>query len=82
MKSQGGLLVAAVRSLWVQPGTGPGPRHGGREMSKKGKRQPKPSEQRSNVKNPNNPEVEKARDHRANQLNPNHAPAKRGRQSS
>ena len=36
------------------------------------------NDQRSNVKNPNNPANKAARDNRANQLNPNHKPTKRG----
>lgn len=51
-------------------------------MSKKGSRPPVPNDQRSNVKNPNNPAYEKARDNRSNQLNPNHAATKRGRQTA
>jgi hypothetical protein len=35
-----------------------------------------PNDQRSNVKNPNNPAQKAAQDNRANQLNPNHAPTK------
>ena len=35
-----------------------------------------PNDQRSDVKNPNNPEHDAARDNRANQLNPNHAPTR------
>lgn len=41
-------------------------------------RTPKPNDQRSNVKNPNNPAFKSARDNRANQLNPNHRPTKGG----
>jgi len=36
------------------------------------KRQPTPNNQRSMVKNPNNPAYKAAQDNRANQLNPNH----------
>lgn len=43
------------------------------------KKQPTPNDQRSNVKNPNNPAFKKDQDNRANQLNPNHEPTKRGR---
>ena len=39
---------------------------------------PKPNDQRSNVKNPNNPDHKGARDNRSNQLNPNHLPTKGG----
>jgi hypothetical protein len=35
---------------------------------------PKPNDQRSNVKNPNNPAHKQDRDNRSNQGNPNHAP--------
>lgn len=35
-----------------------------------------PNDQRSDVKNPNNPAQKSAQDNRANQLNPNHAPTK------
>lgn len=42
------------------------------------KKIPSPNDQRSNVKNPNNPAHDAARDNRANQLNPNHAPSKGG----
>jgi hypothetical protein len=38
--------------------------------------QPKPNDQRSNVKNPNNPAHKQAGDNRANQMNPNHSPSK------
>lgn len=34
------------------------------------------NDQRSDVKNPNNPEHKSNRDNRANQLNPNHLPSK------
>ncbi|MBK8690954.1 MAG: hypothetical protein IPN17_01260 [Deltaproteobacteria bacterium] len=37
---------------------------------------PKPNDQRSNIKNPNNPAFQQNRDNRANQLNPQHAPTK------
>lgn len=37
---------------------------------------PTPNDQRSDVKNPNNPAHRAATDTRANQLNPNHAPTK------
>lgn len=37
---------------------------------------PTPNDQRSNVKNPNNPAHQADRDNRANQLNPNHLPSK------
>ena len=36
----------------------------------------KPSDQRSNVKNPNNPAHKSAVDNKANQKNPNHAASK------
>lgn len=39
---------------------------------------PTPNDQRSNVKNPNNPAHKANQDNRANQLNPNHAPTKGG----
>lgn len=39
---------------------------------------PSRNDQRSNVKNPNNPTHKTARDNRANQLNPNHKPTKGG----
>ena len=45
-------------------------------MSSK-KKPPSPNDQRSNVKNPNNPAFKKAQDNRANQLNPNHKPTKK-----
>jgi hypothetical protein len=38
--------------------------------------QPKPNDQRSNVKNPNNPAHKQAGDNRANQMNPKHSPSK------
>lgn len=37
---------------------------------------PTPNDQRSNVKNPNNPAHKANQDNRANQLNPNHQPTK------
>jgi len=37
---------------------------------------PTPNDQRSNVKNPNNPAHKAAGDNRSRQLNPNHAPTK------
>lgn len=37
---------------------------------------PTPNDQRSNVKNPNNPAHQSNQDNRANQLNPNHQPTK------
>lgn len=37
---------------------------------------PTPNDQRSDVKNPNNPANKSAQDNRANQLNPNHQPTK------
>ena len=40
------------------------------------KNTPRRNDQRSNVKNPNNPAHKAARDNRANQKNPNHAPTK------
>lgn len=43
-------------------------------------KQASPNDQRSNVKNPNNPAHKAARDNRANQKNPNHAPTKGGSQ--
>lgn len=43
------------------------------------KKTPRPNDQRSNVKNPNNPAHKADRDNRANQLNPNHSKTKRGR---
>lgn len=46
-------------------------------MSKKNT--PSRNDQRSNVKNPNNPAYKANRDNRSNQLNPNHTPTKRGR---
>jgi hypothetical protein len=42
------------------------------------KNAPTPNDQRSNVKNPNNPDHKGARDNRSNQLNPNHTPTKSG----
>ncbi len=42
------------------------------------KSKPSPNDQRSNVKNPNNPAHKAAGDNRANQKNPNHAPTKGG----
>lgn len=38
---------------------------------------PTPNDQRSDTKNPNNPDHKSAQDNRANQINPNHAPTKR-----
>jgi hypothetical protein len=35
---------------------------------------PTPNDQRSNVKNPNNPAHKANQDNRSNQLNPNHKP--------
>ncbi len=46
-------------------------------MSKRHRR-PSPNDQRSNVKNPNNPAFKHNLDNRANQLNPNHAPTQGG----
>lgn len=40
------------------------------------KKNPSPNDQRSNVKNPNNPAHKASKDNRANQLNPNHVPTK------
>jgi hypothetical protein len=40
---------------------------------------PSPNDQRSNVKNPNNPSHKAARDNRANQLNPQHPAYKSSR---
>ena len=37
---------------------------------------PSPNDQRSNVKNPNNPAYKSAQDNRADQLNPNNAATK------
>ena len=37
---------------------------------------PTPNDQRSNVKNPNNPAHKADRDNRSNQRNPNHQPSK------
>lgn len=37
---------------------------------------PTPNDQRSDVKNPNNPAQKSAQDNKANQLNPNHQPSK------
>ena len=37
---------------------------------------PTPNDQRSNVKNPNNPAQKSAQDNRSDQLNPNHQPTK------
>jgi hypothetical protein len=42
------------------------------------KKPPSPNDQRSNVKNPNNPAHKAAQDNRANQMNPNHQPSKGG----
>ena len=42
------------------------------------KTKPSPNDQRSNVKNPNNPAHKSAGGNRANQKNPNHAPTKGG----
>lgn len=39
--------------------------------SGKGGRGPSPNDQRSNVKNPNNPAHQAGRDNRSNQMNPN-----------
>ena len=36
-----------------------------------------PNDQRSDAKNPNNPEHKAGQDNRSNQLNPNHAPTKK-----
>ena len=43
------------------------------------KKSPSPNDQRSNVKNPNNPANEAARDNRADQMNPNHTAGKGGK---
>ncbi len=40
------------------------------------RKQQTPNDQRSDVKNPNNPTHKANRDNRANQLNPNHRPTK------
>ena len=45
-------------------------------MSKPKTPAPKPNDQRSNIKNPNNPAFQQNRDNRANQLNPQHVPTK------
>jgi len=45
-------------------------------MTSKKSPAPTPNDQRSNVKNPNNPAFQQNRDNRANQLNPQHAPTK------
>jgi len=45
-------------------------------MSKKENGSDKANDQRSDVKNPNNPAQKEAQDNRANQLNPNHADSK------
>jgi hypothetical protein len=45
-------------------------------MSKPKTPAPKPNDQRSNVRNPNNPAFQQNRDNRANQLNPQHAATK------
>jgi len=50
------------------------PRELERTMTKKS--QPARNDQRSNVKNPNNPAHKSAADNRSNQKNPNHAPTK------
>ena len=42
------------------------------------KSQPSPNDQRSNVKNPNNPALKADRDNHSNQKNPNHKPTKGG----
>lgn len=42
------------------------------------KKSPSSNDQRSNVKNPNNPAHKTDRDNRSNQLNPNHLPTKGG----
>lgn len=42
------------------------------------KKHPTPNDQRSNVKNPNNPAHKHNADNRSNQLNPNHKPTKGG----
>jgi hypothetical protein len=39
-------------------------------------KKPTPNDQRSNVKNPNNPAHKPDQDNRSNQLNPNHQPTK------
>ena len=41
-------------------------------------RPPRPNDQRSDAKNPNNPAHKSGRDNRANQLNPNHRPTSGG----
>ncbi len=46
------------------------------------KKTPSTNDQRSNVKNPNNPARKAAQDNRANQLNPNHAPTKGGQSNT
>ena len=46
------------------------------------KSRPSPNDQRSDVKNPNNPAHKDAADNRSNQKNPNHAPTKGGPQGN
>lgn len=47
-----------------------------------GRRHPSPNDQRSNVKNPNNPAFKAARDNRDNQLNPEHPTYRASRRGS
>ena len=44
--------------------------------------QPKPNDQKANVKNPNNPAHKQNNDNRSNQKNPTHNPSKGKKQSS
>jgi hypothetical protein len=48
------------------------------EVQMSDKKSPSSNDQRSNVKNPNNPAHKTDRDNRSNQLNPNHLPTKGG----
>ncbi len=48
------------------------------ERAMTNKSQPAPNDQRSNVKNQNNPAHKAAGDNRSNQKNPNHTPTKGG----
>lgn len=49
--------------------------HSENQMSTRKKAQ-RPNDQRSDVKNPNNPAHKQARDNRSDQKNPNHRPSK------
>lgn len=73
VKIPGGIQGRVGSTLNLRP-----PLRSPQEIPMPEKKSPSPNDQRSNVKNPNNPAHDAARDNRANQLNPNHAPSKGG----